>query len=81
VKFETRVLEQVEKWVTKLEEEMRAKLEEEMRAKLDAENMKNWEKMMEYMALHYLAPHFGPFGSRFPPSTFTFICIVMYLLL
>jgi hypothetical protein len=73
VKFETRVLEQVEKWVTKLEEEMRAKL--------DAENMKNWEKMMEYMALHYLAPHFGPFGSRFPPSTFTFICIVMYLLL
>jgi hypothetical protein len=73
VKFETRVLEQVEKWVTKLEEEMRAKL--------DAENMKNWEKMMEYMALHYLAPHFGPFGSRFPPSIFTFICIVMYLLL
>lgn len=73
MKFETRVLEQVEKWVTKLEEEMRAKL--------DAENMKNWEKMMEYMALHYLAPHFGPFGSRFPPSTFTFICIVMYLLL
>jgi hypothetical protein len=73
VKFETRVLEQVEKWVTKLEEEMRAKL--------DAENMKNWEKMMEYMTLHYLAPHFGPFGSRFPPSIFTFICIVMYLLL
>jgi hypothetical protein len=36
-----------------------------MKARLEEGNMKNWEKMMKYMALCYLTPCSDPFGSGF----------------
>jgi len=44
-----------------------------MKGILEEENRKNWEKMIEFMALHYQSPFSGVFGPRFfssPPLSF-----------